>query len=97
MQGTRSDPDIGNVKKNLQDSMATVFFRDWYAPILMQPVVRMLAAVWFLIYVAFAVYGCCQIREGLEPVNLLVADSYAIPHYGALEKYFWHYGATVQV
>jgi len=38
-----------------------------------------------------------QLREGLEPVNLLVEDSYAIPHYRALEKYFWHYGATVQI
>ena len=24
-------------------------------------------------------------------------DSYATPHYRVLEKYFWHYGATVQI
>lgn len=63
----------------------------------MQPVVRFLAILWFFIYMAFAIYGCMQLREGLEPINLLVEDSYAIPHYKVLEKYFWHYGATVQV
>ncbi|KAL3077404.1 hypothetical protein niasHT_030435 [Heterodera trifolii] len=41
--------------------------------------------------------GLALLREGLEPVNLLVKDSYAIPHYRALENYFWHYGATVQI
>lgn len=68
-----------------------------FAPILMQPVVRALVAIWFIIYCLIAVYGCTQIKEGLEPVNLLVEDSYAIPHYRILEKYFWHYGAPLQV
>jgi patched domain-containing protein len=59
--------------------------------------VRFLTFVWYGIYITFAIYGCFQLREGLEPVNLLVEDSYAIPHYRALEHYFWHYGAAVQV
>lgn len=63
----------------------------------MQPLVRGLACLWYCIYLGIAIYGCMQLREGLEPVNLLVKDSYAIPHYRALEKYFWHYGATLQV
>ncbi|KJH53331.1 patched family protein [Dictyocaulus viviparus] len=68
-----------------------------YAPILMQPAVKVLAGIWYCIYVGFAIYGCMQLREGLEPVNLLVDDSYAKPHYVCLEKYFWHYGATLQI
>jgi len=63
----------------------------------MQPLIRGLAIVWFGVYLIFAIYGCTQLREGLEPINLLVRDSYAIPHYRVLEKYFWHYGAIVQV
>lgn len=63
----------------------------------MQPAIRALVCVWFLIYMAFSIYGCMQLKEGLEPVNLLVSDSYAIPHYRALENYFWHYGPSVQV
>lgn len=62
----------------------------------MQPLIRALVIIWYLIYILFAVYGCTQLKEGLEPVNLLVEDSYAVPHYRALEQYFWHYGATLQ-
>ncbi|KAI1723441.1 patched family domain-containing protein [Ditylenchus destructor] len=95
--GSRPDPNPENVKHNLKESNAALFFQNWFGPVLMQPVVRFLAILWFFIYMAFAIYGCMQLREGLEPINLLVEDSYAIPHYKVLEKYFWHYGATVQV
>lgn len=95
--GSRADPDPKNLKKNLRDSSAKIFFQDWFAPVLMQPVMRALAGVWFFIYCAIAIYGCTQVKEGLEPVNLLVSDSYAIPHYRILEKYFWHYGAPLQI
>jgi len=30
-------------------------------------------------------------------MNLLVSHSYAIPHYRALENYFWRYGAEAQI
>lgn len=63
----------------------------------MNPFITGISIAWYCIYFVIAVYGCFQIREGLEPVNLLVDDSYAIPHYRALEKYFWQYGPTLQV
>ncbi|CAB3410557.1 unnamed protein product [Caenorhabditis bovis] len=75
----------------------TSFFRNWYAPVLMQPAIRTLSAVWYLIYLALSVYGCVHLKEGLEPANLLVDDSYATPHYRALEKHYWHYGASLQI
>uniref|UniRef100_A0A0N5AM40 SSD domain-containing protein n=1 Tax=Syphacia muris TaxID=451379 RepID=A0A0N5AM40_9BILA len=95
--GSRPDPDERNLKNNLKDTGAKKFFENWFAPILMLPVVRGLVAVWFIIYCVIAIYGCTQIKEGLEPANLLVEDSYAIPHYRILEKYFWHYGAPLQI
>uniref|UniRef100_A0A914N234 SSD domain-containing protein n=1 Tax=Meloidogyne incognita TaxID=6306 RepID=A0A914N234_MELIC len=95
--GTAHDPDPKKLELNLRDSKPAHFFQNWFAPILMQPLIRGLAIVWFGVYLIFAIYGCTQLREGLEPINLLVRDSYAIPHYRVLEKYFWHYGAIVQV
>lgn len=74
--------------------ISSLFIR--YSPVLMKPAVRFLAMGWYVIYLVIAIYGCLQLREGLEPVNLLVKDSYAIPHYRALENHFWHYGAAVQ-
>ena len=38
-----------------------------------------------------------RLQEGLEPINLLVEDSYAIPHYKILQDHFWKFGATLQV
>jgi hypothetical protein len=71
------------------------YFR--YAPILMQPIVRGLVLCWLVIYLSIAIFGCTRLKEGLRPVNLLVDDSYARPHYLALEDYFWKYGAELQV
>uniref|UniRef100_A0A7E4VFC0 SSD domain-containing protein n=1 Tax=Panagrellus redivivus TaxID=6233 RepID=A0A7E4VFC0_PANRE len=95
--GSHASPDPTNTSINLKESTASYFFQNWFAPILMQPVIRCLSILWFGVYLAIAIFGCLQLREGLEPVNLLVQDSYAIPHYRVLEKYFWHYGATVQI
>ncbi len=76
-------------------SLPNIFFRDWFAPVLMNPVIKVVVVLWFCIYLGFAVWGCTLLREGLEPINLLVRDSYAVPHYHALEDYFWKYGQQV--
>ncbi|VDM59007.1 unnamed protein product [Angiostrongylus costaricensis] len=94
--GSRVHPDPSHAS-NRKQCAVTNFFQNWYAPILMQPAIKALAGIWYCIYVGFAIYGCTQLREGLEPVNLLVDDSYAKPHYVALERHFWHYGATLQI
>uniref|UniRef100_A0A1I7VYR1 SSD domain-containing protein n=1 Tax=Loa loa TaxID=7209 RepID=A0A1I7VYR1_LOALO len=104
--GSRADPDPKNLERNLKDSSAKKFFKEWlaksnvhprFAPILMNPIVKTLVVIWFFIYIGLSVYGCLHLREGLEPINLLVQDSYAIPHYRHLEKYFWNYGAPLQI
>ncbi|KJH51825.1 patched family protein [Dictyocaulus viviparus] len=88
-----------NVAKGdiIKEAAVSGFFRDWYAPLLMNDVVRFIVMCWYMIYLFFAYTGVTQIKEGLEPINLLVEDSYAIPHYKLLQKYFWMYGATLQV
>ncbi|MFH4975532.1 hypothetical protein AB6A40_002241 [Gnathostoma spinigerum] len=95
--GSRAVPNALDVKKNLREPAASYFFRNWFAPVLMHPVIHGLVIFWILVYWGISVYGCLQLREGLEPVNLLVSDSYAIPHYRNLEKYFWQYGFPLQV
>lgn len=86
-----------NPTKHLHHCAATSFFRNWYAPVLMQPWIRAIAGLWYLIYLGLSVYGCSHLKEGLEPANLLVDDSYATPHYRVLERHYWHYGASLQI
>lgn len=83
--------------KHLHHCSATSFFRNWYAPVLMQPSIRAIAGLWYIIYLALSIYGCSYLKEGLEPANLLVDDSYATPHYRVLEQHYWHYGASLQI
>lgn len=83
--------------KHLHHCAATKFFRNWYGPVLMQPWIRAIAGLWYLIYLALSIYGCAHLKEGLEPANLLVDDSYATPHYRVLERHYWHYGASLQI
>ncbi|GMT27500.1 hypothetical protein PFISCL1PPCAC_18797, partial [Pristionchus fissidentatus] len=94
--GSRAHP-MPEHSSNKKDVAGADFFRNWYAPLLVQPALRILAAVWYFVYVVISIIGCMNLREGLEPVNLLVEDSYAIPHYRILEKYFWQYGAPLQI
>ncbi|KAK6730784.1 hypothetical protein RB195_007325 [Necator americanus] len=94
---TESDMKVATCGNDIKESAISEFFRDWYAPLLMNRLVRGIAMLWYLIYLYFAYYGVTQLKEGLEPVNLLVEDSYAIPHYKLLQKYFWKYGAILQV
>jgi hypothetical protein len=95
--GSRPHKDVENLSVNQKESAMALFFQKWFAPVLMEPIVRVLTIFWYCVYMGFGIYGCMQLREGLEPVNLLVEDSYAVPHYKVLEKYFWHYGASVQI
>ncbi|GMR51687.1 hypothetical protein PMAYCL1PPCAC_21882, partial [Pristionchus mayeri] len=94
--GSRPHP-LPEHASNKKDVAGADFFRNWYAPLLVQPAIRVLCAIWYIIYVVISIIGCMNLREGLEPVNLLVEDSYAIPHYRILEKYFWQYGAPLQI
>lgn len=68
-----------------------------YAPILMHPAVKVIVVIWLAVYLAIGIYGCLALREGLRPINLLQATSYAVPYYTAWEKYFWPYGVQMQV
>ncbi|KAI6233026.1 SSD domain-containing protein [Aphelenchoides fujianensis] len=82
--GSMSDPDPKQPESERAGVRSGHLLPGLVRPVLMQPVIRGLVVVWFIIYMCFSVYGCMQLREGLEPVNLLVDDSYAIPHYRVL-------------
>uniref|UniRef100_A0A915L2F8 SSD domain-containing protein n=1 Tax=Romanomermis culicivorax TaxID=13658 RepID=A0A915L2F8_ROMCU len=95
-----SRPNYEKTGKNadgVDKDFASKIFQKWYGPVLMHPIMRTVVMIWFCIYLGLAGWACSQVQQGLEPVNLLVSSSYAIPHYRALEKYFWNYGAEAQV
>uniref|UniRef100_A0A915HSA6 SSD domain-containing protein n=1 Tax=Romanomermis culicivorax TaxID=13658 RepID=A0A915HSA6_ROMCU len=68
-----------------------------YAPFLMRLETKVAVFFIYVAYLAMAIYGCVTTRQGLEPMRLLVQDSYAIKYYIRLEQYFWHVGTQAQL
>uniref|UniRef100_A0A0K0F9Z7 SSD domain-containing protein n=1 Tax=Strongyloides venezuelensis TaxID=75913 RepID=A0A0K0F9Z7_STRVS len=75
----------------------TLFFKKYFGPILTDGYVRLFTLILYIGYIFISIYGCFDIKEGLEPVNLLVRDSYAVPHYRTYENYFLTYGQVLQI
>ncbi|PIO67990.1 patched family protein [Teladorsagia circumcincta] len=57
--GSKPDPLQGN---DIKEAAISGFFRDWYAPLLMNRVIRGIALLWYIIYLIFAYYGVTQIK-----------------------------------
>ncbi|XP_047736660.1 patched domain-containing protein 3 [Hyalella azteca] len=65
-----------------------IIFRDYVAEFINMPVVKGLIMACFVIYFGFAIYGCTIIQEGMETRKLARYDSYTVPFYNFVEKYF---------
>lgn len=100
-QGTyvevRQNYEEHDVHEHTDPGVISRWFAEWYAPVLMHPATRAIVLIWFTLYLGISFYLCTQMRQGLEPVKLLVRDSYAIPHYRMLESVFWRNGSEMQV
>ncbi|VDP24721.1 unnamed protein product [Heligmosomoides polygyrus] len=73
------------------------FFRTTYSDLLLNPCVRVLIITAFLAYLAVAIWGCTQVKLGLEPNDLLPDNSYGKQTLRLAEKYFADYGANLHV
>ncbi|VDP32387.1 unnamed protein product [Soboliphyme baturini] len=80
-----------------QGSKISRTFQKTIAPILVNPWTITVILVLYAVYLAMSIYGCFLVKEGLEPVNLLVRDSYATKYYQQVDKYFNEKGQLVQI
>ncbi|KFP70503.1 Patched domain-containing protein 3, partial [Acanthisitta chloris] len=75
----------------------SIFFKKYYGPFLTNTWVKLLVVLLYGAYLGGSVYGCTQIREGIDLRNLANDDSYVVPYYDDDEKYFSEYGPRVMV
>ncbi|CDW56391.1 patched family protein [Trichuris trichiura] len=97
LQAALDEPTAAFKADTQEGTWVSRFFRNHFAPFLMKPWTKLMVVLLYVLYLGTSLYGCLGLREGLEPVNLLVSDSYAIPFYRDLGKYFWEVGVQVQV
>ncbi|XP_023211544.1 patched domain-containing protein 3-like [Centruroides sculpturatus] len=72
-------------------------FKDNLGRTLSNKYIKVLVIVLFLIYFAVAVWGCTQIKEGLEFQKLAPYNSYPVKLFDNTNKYFGDYRDRIQV
>ncbi|XP_009985415.1 PREDICTED: patched domain-containing protein 3, partial [Tauraco erythrolophus] len=75
----------------------SIFFKKYYGPFFTNKWIKLLVVLLYGTYLGGSVYGCTQIREGIDLRNLASDDSYIIPYYNDNNKYFSAYGPRVMV
>ncbi|XP_065485835.1 patched domain-containing protein 3-like [Caloenas nicobarica] len=75
----------------------SIFFKKYYGPFFTNKWIKLLVVLLYGAYLGGSIYGCTQIREGIDLRNLASDDSYVIPFYDDHDKYFSAYGPRVMV
>ncbi|KAM6412456.1 patched domain-containing protein 3-like [Pluvialis apricaria] len=75
----------------------STFFKKYYGPFFTNKWIKLLVVLLYGAYLGGSIYGCTQIREGIDLRNLASDDSYVIPYYDDDDKYFSAYGPRVMV
>ncbi|KAM6282069.1 patched domain-containing protein 3-like [Porphyrio hochstetteri] len=75
----------------------SIFFKKYYGPFFTTKGIKLLVVLLYGAYLGGSIYGCTQIREGIDLRNLASDDSYVIPYYDDNDKYFSAYGPRVMV
>lgn len=94
--GGRDPADPDNPVDN-QEHSVMVFFRDVVAEALNKPLIKLLVIFIFLIYLVIGIYGCTQVREGLDRRKLSRDDSYSVKYYDYEDRFFREYPYRIQV
>ncbi|KAM6953795.1 patched domain-containing protein 3-like [Aplochiton taeniatus] len=73
------------------------FFEKHYGPFLINPWVKGVVLLLYLGYLATSIYGCFQMKEGIDLKHLATDSSYVGSYYDNQNKYFSEYGPTVMM
>uniref|UniRef100_T1KCZ8 SSD domain-containing protein n=1 Tax=Tetranychus urticae TaxID=32264 RepID=T1KCZ8_TETUR len=94
--GGRNQDDPDNPEDNEEHAMM-LFFRDTLAAALNRPIIKCLVIFIFLIYLAIGIYGCTELKEGLDRRKLSRDDSYSVAFYDYEDRFFREYPYRIQV
>ncbi|XP_076018217.1 patched domain-containing protein 3 [Genypterus blacodes] len=73
------------------------FFEKYYGPFLTNPWVKACVMVLYVGYLAASIYGCTNLKEGLDTSNLALDDSYLINYYDDQKEHFSEYSLNAMV
>ncbi|XP_016281816.2 patched domain-containing protein 3 [Monodelphis domestica] len=73
------------------------FFRKYYGPFLTNIWSKVFVVLLYAGYLAASIYGCFQIKEGIDLRNLANDNSYVVPYYSMEKEYFSEFGPRIMV
>ncbi|XP_018596561.2 patched domain-containing protein 3-like [Scleropages formosus] len=73
------------------------FFLKYYGPFLTKPWTVFFVVLLYAGYLSVSIYGCFQIKEGIDLRNLAADDSYVVNYYNDEKEYFTEYGPNVMI
>uniref|UniRef100_A0A8C3HQY4 Patched domain-containing protein 3 n=1 Tax=Chrysemys picta bellii TaxID=8478 RepID=A0A8C3HQY4_CHRPI len=73
------------------------FFRKYYGPFLTKIWTKVFVVLLYGGFLATSIYGCTQVKEGIDLRNLASDDSYVIQYYDWEDEYFSEYGPRIMV
>lgn len=96
LQRNNYDFDVYPKQQTASENRTHLFFNKFYGPTLLNNWTRSFVTLIYIIYLGFALIGCSQFREGLEPSHLVTADHYIAKYFSDI-KSFWKVGAQLHV
>ena len=96
MTGGINQSDPNNPMDN-KDHVIMVFFREQMGGAITKKWVKCLVLIAFVAYMATAIWGFTNIKEGLDKKNTANYDSYSIKYYEMDDTYFKKYAFTISV
>ncbi|XP_072530653.1 patched domain-containing protein 3-like [Salminus brasiliensis] len=85
------------VTKTEEEMPINTFFKKFYGPFLTKSWTKVGVVLIYAVYLAGSIYGCTQIKEGIELKNLAPDDSYVAKYYDNQHEYFTEFGPNVMV
>ncbi|XP_072364511.1 patched domain-containing protein 3-like [Scyliorhinus torazame] len=79
------------------DHPMSTFIKNYYGPFLTNRWTKGVVVFLYLAYLAFSIYGCLNIKEGIDLRNLVNDDSYLVKFYDDQSEFFSQYGPRVMV
>lgn len=76
---------------------ASNFFKDYYGPFLIKPWVKGAVIFLYVAYLAVSIYGCFDIKQGIELYDLAADNSHVTRFNKKDREYFSDYGPSVMV
>ncbi|XP_044533658.1 patched domain-containing protein 3 [Gracilinanus agilis] len=78
-----------------ESHLMNTFFRKYYGPLLTNIWSKVFVVLLYAGYLAASIYGCFQIKEGIDLRNLANDNSYIVPYYSMEKEYFSEFGPRI--